>query len=217
MGSRLGSLWRGIIEEVPLHLRRRGRQVPFGSLPEIQVAAPTAAARCFERRSRSSLLGQALEVDLRPAFEKSLDQVELKFRAVPWKRDPPATSFRFMTEFLDRLSLVRGVCESWGNWNDEQRKAACRAIFWLCDQLLEDIDRRCPEEKRSYVRGKILSLRDRAEKGRTSGDFDPIRCASECDLRHWFRSEQSGPVVAHKQCIEPARARNGTANDELLL
>jgi hypothetical protein len=58
------------------------------------------------------ILGQALEVDLRPAFEKSLDQVELKFRAVPWKRDPPATSFRFMTEFLDKLSLVRGVCES---------------------------------------------------------------------------------------------------------
>jgi hypothetical protein len=117
-----------------------------------------------------------------------------------------------MTEFLDRLSLVRGVCESWGNWNDEQRKAACRAIFWLCDQLLEDIDRRCPEEKRSYVRGKILSLQDRAEKGGTSGDFDPIRCASGCDLRHWFRFEQSGPVVAHEQCIEPARARNVLAS-----
>jgi hypothetical protein len=150
------------------------------------------------------ILGQALEVDLRPAFEKSLDQVEVKFRAVPWKRDPPATTSRFMTEFSDKLSLVRGVCESWCNCNDEQRKAACRAIFWLCDQLLEDIDRRCPEEKRSYVRGKILSLQDRAEKGRTSGDFDPIDAHQ--DLRHWFGSEQSGPVVAHEQCIETARA-----------
>jgi hypothetical protein len=69
---------------------------------------------------------------------------------------------------------------------------------------LEDIDRRCPEEKRSYVRGKILSLQDRAEKGRTSGDFDPIDAHQ--DLRHWFGSEQSGPVVAHEQCIETARA-----------
>jgi hypothetical protein len=32
MGSRLGILWRGIIEEVPLHLRRRGWQEPFGRL-----------------------------------------------------------------------------------------------------------------------------------------------------------------------------------------
>jgi hypothetical protein len=78
-----------------------------------------------------------------------------------------------MTEFTDKLSLVSGVCESWSNWNDEQRKAACRAIFWLCDHLLEDIDRRCSEETRSYVRGKILSLQDRAEKGSISGDLDP--------------------------------------------
>ena len=79
-----------------------------------------------------------------------------------------------MTEFSDKLSLVRAVCECWDSWPDEPRKSACRAIFWLCDQLLEDIDRRCPEERRSYVRGKILSLQDRAEEGSISGDFDPI-------------------------------------------
>ena len=32
MGSRLGILWRGIIEEVPRHLSRRRRQEPFGRL-----------------------------------------------------------------------------------------------------------------------------------------------------------------------------------------
>jgi hypothetical protein len=33
-------------------------------------------------------LGHALEVDFRPAFEKPLDQVDPKFKAVPWEREP---------------------------------------------------------------------------------------------------------------------------------
>jgi hypothetical protein len=87
-----------------------------------------------------------------------------------------------MTEFSDKLSLAHCVLDSWQNWNDERRKSACRAIFWLCDQLLEEIDRRCPEETRSYVRGNILSLQDRAEKGSVSGDLDVSAAYDDLDF-----------------------------------
>jgi len=77
-----------------------------------------------------------------------------------------------MTEFSDKLSLVRGVCESWPGWNVEQRKAACRAIFWLCDLLLEEVEQRCPTEHRQYVSGCLRSLKDRSDKGAISGELD---------------------------------------------
>jgi hypothetical protein len=59
-----------------------------------KLSAEEAQFLCLEYRREyvERILGQALEVDLRPAFEKSLDEVEPKFRAVPWERDPPATS-----------------------------------------------------------------------------------------------------------------------------
>lgn len=77
-----------------------------------------------------------------------------------------------MAEFSDKLSFIRGVCESWHGWNIEQRKAVCRALFWLCDLLLEDVQQRCPAERRQYVSGSLRALKERADKGAISGELD---------------------------------------------
>jgi hypothetical protein len=55
-----------------------------------RLSAEEAQFLCLEYRGEhiDKTSGQALEVDLRPAFEKSLDQVDPQFKAVPWERDP---------------------------------------------------------------------------------------------------------------------------------
>ncbi len=87
-----------------------------------------------------------------------------------------------MTEFSDKVSLIRGVCEAWRGWNVEQRKAACRALFWLCDQLLEQSEASAsPEERKRYVRGKLLSIQDAADDGSHSGELDVLH-VQECGV-----------------------------------
>jgi hypothetical protein len=58
-----------------------------------ELSAEEAQFLCIEYRREyvERILGHALEVDLRPAFERTLDEVEPKFQAVPWERDPPAS------------------------------------------------------------------------------------------------------------------------------
>ncbi len=55
-----------------------------------KLSAEEAQQLCLKYRGEhiKRTLGHALEVDLRPAFEKPLDEVKPKFNAVPWKRDP---------------------------------------------------------------------------------------------------------------------------------
>jgi hypothetical protein len=77
-----------------------------------------------------------------------------------------------MDAFSDKLSLIRGVCESWDDWNEHQRKSSCRALIWLCDQLQEDVKQRCPDEREDYVSGYLESIREAAEKGSRSGKLD---------------------------------------------
>jgi hypothetical protein len=84
--------------------------------------------------------------------------------------------------FSDKLTLIRGVCDSWSGWNENERKAACRALFWLSDMLLEEAAAsHATEDCKHYVRGKLLSLQDAAEAGAKTADLDILH-VQECSV-----------------------------------
>jgi hypothetical protein len=77
-----------------------------------------------------------------------------------------------MSDFSDRLSLIRGLCESWHGWNEHQRKSACRALFWLCDELIALANATAFEDNRDYVLGYLTGIQEAANKGAISGNLD---------------------------------------------
>lgn len=76
------------------------------------------------------------------------------------------------SDFSDRLSLIRGLCESWPGWNEYQRKAACRALFWLCDELIELAQQTAYPDNRDYVLGYLETIQAQANNGAISGKLD---------------------------------------------
>jgi hypothetical protein len=77
-----------------------------------------------------------------------------------------------MADYNDKMSFVRAVCEAGPAWNAEQRKAAARALFWLCDSLQEDVQARCPKPQLEYVSGNVRALQSHADHWARSGDID---------------------------------------------
>jgi hypothetical protein len=76
------------------------------------------------------------------------------------------------SDFSDRLSLIRGVCESWHGWNEYQRKAACRALFWLSDELIELAQRTAYPNNLNYVLGYLRGIQRCADDAAASGNLD---------------------------------------------
>lgn len=77
-----------------------------------------------------------------------------------------------MADYNDKMSFVRGVCEAGSTWNAEQKKAAARALFWLCDSLQEDVMARCPKAQLDYVSDNVRALQSHADEWARSGDID---------------------------------------------
>jgi hypothetical protein len=76
------------------------------------------------------------------------------------------------SDFSDRLCLIRGVCESWPEWNEYQRKAACRALFWLSDELIELAQRTAFPDNRDYVLGYLRGIQRMSDEASPSGNLD---------------------------------------------
>ena len=68
-----------------------------------------------------------------------------------------------MADYNDKISFVRAVCEAAPKWNAGGKKAAARALFWLCDSLQEDVDARCPKVQLQY-RGNIKALQSHTDE-----------------------------------------------------
>jgi hypothetical protein len=77
-----------------------------------------------------------------------------------------------IADYNDKISFVRAVCEAAPKWNAEQKKAAARAIFWLCDSLEEDVQARCPKAQLQYVGNNVKALQSHADEWARSGDID---------------------------------------------
>jgi hypothetical protein len=78
----------------------------------------------------------------------------------------------YMADYDDKMSFVRAVCEAGPKWNAEQKKAAARALFWLCDFLREDVQQRCPKAQLDYVSNNVRALQSYADEWARSGDIN---------------------------------------------
>ena len=80
-------------------------------------------------------------------------------------------------DYNDKMSFVRAMREAGPQWNDAQKKAAARALFWLCDSLQEDVRERCPKAQLDYVSGNVRALQEDADRWSRDGniDFDELQ------------------------------------------
>jgi hypothetical protein len=85
-----------------------------------------------------------------------------------------------MTDFSSKLLLIRGICDSWHRWDLEERKAACGALIWFCDLLLNACEQSsASEDRKDYAREKLLSIHHAADAGCLSGMLD-VPHVQEC-------------------------------------
>ena len=78
-----------------------------------------------------------------------------------------------MQDFDDKLSLVRAFLEAAPKWNTNAQRSGSRAMFWLCDQLLQDVeDRSKKPDPATYLSGKLRTLKAYFDEWSHSGHID---------------------------------------------
>jgi hypothetical protein len=85
------------------------------------------------------------------------------------------------SEYNDKILLIRGIVDAAPQWNDFSKKSACRALFWLCEQLIVDIEERANPANKAYLLGQLVGLRQYCDEWSHTGaiNFEFLR---DCEI-----------------------------------